>query len=544
MRKYSKRNRKRRKFPCKVKYEGYEPKYFLPDNLNLEELLIEHPPDFQDKYMIDKFKFIIDYIIRKNPDKKGEYEWYYKGYTPVSSQDLKAAFEDYAKYRQHLIKIGVIESDNFAIIGSKCFWNRLSRKYSNVFISTCKIKSPFLIKHSRNTEINELISSIIPNDLDHLTKWLNEGIQFDKKTAYEILYERKRKVNSNDLSIKTLKEIRKINYHQILIDNFDPSKFYPKIDISGWRLHHPLTNLPKIYRPLITYDGKKLIALDIANSQLILMNGLFNPDFFNTNTTDFPLFRIGQFNDNYSILDKIANKQVANKRIKDKFNDSIFLFPPKLLKAIQKEFDYSINFDYSHFDELYSTSFNSISILNNPSYSNLFNSHYTIYWQESSISQYPQDIQTFINLTCEGRFYNEFSELIYEKTGEKITEKDDLKNIFFTVAYTSNRDQFHLKQKKIFESVYPTVSKISKVLKRGDHSRFSILMQRIESVLILRHCAREFAESFPEIPLFSVHDSLIVPEGFEDIASSIIQINTLKLTGFRPTVRKENWFIE
>lgn len=99
----------------------------------------------------------------------------------------------------------------------------------------------------------------------HLWKWFNSD---------------KFKLNSNT-ALKELKSLglskRKFNVNQNSISKFiNNQKWFTMNNKSDKRLHNNLTNMKSEIRKHLTYDGEKLINIDISNSQLYMLLHLLN----------------------------------------------------------------------------------------------------------------------------------------------------------------------------------------------------------------------------------------------------------------------------
>jgi len=63
------------------------------------------------------------------------------------------------------------------------------------------------------------------------------------------------------------------------------------------------------------------------------------------------------------------------------------------------------------------------------------------------------------------------------------------------------------------------------------NSKFSYLLQRAESYLLLNVVARQFHDKYPTAPLFSIHDALLTHEEYLPDLQRLIQENYRRLTG-------------
>ncbi|MFN5850155.1 MAG: hypothetical protein ACK43K_16825, partial [Chitinophagales bacterium] len=88
------------------------------------------------------------------------------------------------------------------------------------------------------------------------------------------------------------------------------------IDNNAGRLYTVLTQIKKELRQFIRYNGKKLVAVDIKNSQPYLSSVLFSEEHYNLNNCEKaiqyynPLYKIEENYSNFkNILDKARKKE-------------------------------------------------------------------------------------------------------------------------------------------------------------------------------------------------------------------------------------------
>jgi len=68
-----------------------------------------------------------------------------------------------------------------------------------------------------------------------------------------------------------------------------------------------------------------------------------------------------------------------------------------------------------------------------------------------------------------------------------------------------------------------------------------ILLQQIESHLVLQVITKRIARERPTMPLFTIHDSIVTTEGNENYVQEIIIQEMKKAVGFGPGLRIERW---
>ena len=164
---------------------------YLPENLDLEELLKNNPPDFS--YDIDWFKYFIDFIYyMQSKHKDIEME-----YVPFYSTLMQRRQRQYNKYIRYLL-------ENKIFVGRGYYWEdnilkgnghykvgqeSKSYKFTYEYNTPCRltyIENPKVIKRilrhidlSEDEQFNEELIDYSIENLVYLSKWFNEGLEID-----------------------------------------------------------------------------------------------------------------------------------------------------------------------------------------------------------------------------------------------------------------------------------------------------------------------------------------------------------------------------
>jgi hypothetical protein len=234
-------------------------------------------------------------------------------------------------------------------------------------------------------------------------------------------------------------------------------------------LHTILTSLPKDLRSYIKYNKEVLVSLDISNSQPFIISTILN--------------QIIKSSLDFNLMNSFINKF------------------------------YKIN-----------------------SFYNLYISTMSDHSKEALI-----EINSFINNVINGTFYELYSNVLFK---EKLLFLDIDKQCVFLESSVNNDGKynshrfFKSKRKaskyiilktlfssvnchhsfiKVFQKEYPNVFKfIQKVKKGKEKNFFPILLQNIEADCILDYCTKNIAKKHPEMPLFTIHDSIITTLRYKD----------------------------
>ena len=62
----------------------------------------------------------------------------------------------------------------------------------------------------------------------------------------------------------------------------------------------------------------------------------------------------------------------------------------------------------------------------------------------------------------------------------------------------------------MFNQLFPHVNSIFRMLKKEYHSSLAIMLQRIESCIVLEVICKMISKDFPDLPIFTIHDSIVI----------------------------------
>ena len=257
------------------------------------------------------------------------------------------------------------------------------------------------------------------------------------------------------------------------IDKFSKQEFYYSVDDNVGRFHSNLTNIKKELRNFITYDGQKLVNIDIKNSQPLLSTILFDDNFYQKNSENINLFIIPS---SFSLLSNSSHS----------YSSTIII----LVKALEK--------------------------IDN------------------------QKIIEYVHMVNTGDFYKKISEKLYP---EATFEKQKIKEMIFTVFFS--RNSFirlpEAKSKIDFKNNFPEIYEIFRLLKVKNHRALAHILQRIESELIIQKVCKRISIEKPNLPIFTIHDSVTTIVGNEKYVSLIIEEEAKRLTGLNVKLGLEYW---
>lgn len=262
------------------------------------------------------------------------------------------------------------------------------------------------------------------------------------------------------------------------LENWNTNK-YISIDDSGGRLYSPITGLPSLFRNFLTYKGEELVGFDIKNSQPLHFLTMLKKEFWKSYTPGLTLNRLDQV----------------------------------LWKYLQEERDYST----------------------------------TIMFQESSETQYSKGLynNTFKKLVQNGKLYEficfKFFNKHLTKGGiDQFNTRAKTKDGFMHMMY-HNPKELYSKAKAVFadfENLFPVEASVMKLMKKRKHRDFPVILQKIEAQMLLHRVAKKVYDVNPDIPLFTIHDSILTTKKYASILKSILDKEYQILLGFIPKFEK------
>lgn len=468
---------------------------FIPSNLDLETLVKDYPPP--PHHYKAKFKFDIDclkYIISTIISIKAQYKDYHdEEFVPVNAQELQKRVRDYNYYINYLLEHGVIEVKNNGqyFPGERSRYYKLADQYMDKEVELVEVTNASLTS-IRKKEAEE--KQILNDEYGYLTKWFNDKLQIDYNGAFAELMHLLYGVHGDNIHKKVKGKSspwEKYQYRLTSLKMFQNGMFRISVDGKVRRFHSNLTNLKSELRQYITYDGKQLCGVDVKNCQPFISTVFFNPAFYLPVEGEFNLYSIS----------------------------------PTIYNSIHKHIPFIL------------------SILSTHSKSPL------IMLVNEDEAECKNDIELYCTLVDKGRFYKHFSEKYFAKTGIKLDvaipeEKRKLKDGLFASFFSDNRfmGQPEAEMKRFFAQQFPNVYKVFTLIKKGGHKAYlPVILQLIESEVVVRRAAKRIARNHPELPLFTIHDSIVTLEGHAQMVTSILKQEFESTLGLRPNLNPEPW---
>lgn len=269
----------------------------------------------------------------------------------------------------------------------------------------------------------------------------------------------------------------KFSANLVSIDKIYRENFFFNVDEKVGRLHTNLTNLNSELRNFLSYEGQSLVSIDLKNSQPFLLSALLSESFWQ---------------------EKSSNEgHISFLSFSSLLSSSKTSLPPLMLAKIKKLTD-------------------------------------------------NQDLKRFKKLVSNGLIYEYISEQLKQKIivgFEDELPRKKIKEIVFTMLFTDNRfiGQKEAQSKRVFRELFPSVYELIKILQRNNKKRLPLLLQSIESQLILNVIAKRIQQERPNLPIFTIHDSIVTVKGNENYVAKVIIDEATKCIGSKPSLSIEHW---
>ena len=115
------------------------------------------------------------------------------------------------------------------------------------------------------------------------------------------------------------------------------------------------------------------------------------------------------------------------------------------------------------------------------------------------------------------------------------------KKIIFSSIFSPNKAIGYNQEMKIFKETFPDVYEIYRSIKQNEHRTLACLLQNLEAKLVLHTACKIISEERPEIPLYTLHDSIITTKGNEEFVYQVLYDVLLNAIGIPPTLKYEKW---
>lgn len=459
---------------------------FIPNNLELDKLLRLIPPTF--KYDKDDFLYLIDlmYKLASKQINDESFSFFIRPHSTLMQRRVR----NYRKCLDYLVENKILIEDPQYIVNKKSRGFMFTNQYCTELKQT-KITNQKLIKKILKfykTETNQPILNNDGLDIFYLLKWFENGklkIDYPKAKAYlKSLYYQENKSIAEEEQYK--KGSKSTDY------NFEQSQNIKAIMRYNSRL-----------RPLILFN-----------------NSTFNP------TVDKTAGRL------HSVLTQLKSdlRQFITYNGEPLVAIDIVNSQPYLASVLLNEEKFKEN-KITKLIQLY-----------NPKYISNNNTSTSFPIMLAKLIQRIEtknDTLKYIESVANGQFYEEFAK---QMDNDNLNRKD-IKKATFSSIFSPNQLAKQLDGVKLFKEVYPSVFKVFTKVKsgKGTHRTLACILQNFEANLILHIACKKISKLNPDIPLFTLHDSIITTPKYQTLVEHIMNETLSNGVGFPPVLKVERW---
>lgn len=476
---------------------------YLPKQYELKQLqekAMDTVPNFDKKVFYRILYLIQDANFRFN----------YMDYLPaIHSRKFKNISSNYRAYLTFFENQNLIKRNDYYIVGEQSYLYEFTSNYTQTpfYSHIIDVSIPLFNDNDFKESIYNINYDIIIID-KHIMQKLNiflSDLKFDAIGANNLkdelfisrFYNPEFDMNNWDfvkendnwkmVHLPKMKNHNvQYNFEQDIINKLSQKEYYCHMDETGWRVHTPLTILPREYKKFVTFRGKELFSIDLKCSQIFLTLVLFNPDFWNPNSNmvNISTLKMQHLFENPKILKKI-NEAIAN------LGDDYEKFKEECCKGTI----------YEYMQDCYKEELN------------------------LDLSRNEVKIQFYMTMFTSNTFIN--------------TEQAKPKRLFRVIFPTVY---------EVFKAI--KTQRKNEVLKLNDYDphpieKFStllpVMLQRLESYIFIKNIATHIIENYPYVRFYTIHDSINTTENSKSLITSIIESEIRRITGLTPTLKETSW---
>ena len=285
------------------------------------------------------------------------------------------------------------------------------------------------------------------------------------------------------------------------IEKIGGGKTWYKVSAKNYRLNSSVTNLPRLLRPFLLINNEPMVCVDVSSSQPYILSSVIQSRFYYDTSEEYNL---------KTIYPELYKELISNGNI-------------------DISTTYSSSFSFQYYTNHTSTT---------NTYSTTITQSSSFMWCNFFTTTEIESINRYTQSPFSSDFYTHVLNRyhVYNSTPSRVVQKNErekLKSTMMYVLFDDNRNhRYHNNQIQIFQTVYPGVERwINQIHKMIGKKRFSYLLQRAESYLLLAVICKEFNEEFPAAPLLSIHDGVFTTKEYVQKLNTFVLTRLHELTG-------------
>lgn len=175
----------------------------------------------------------------------------------------------------------------------------------------------------------------------------------------------------------------------------------------------------------------------------------------------------------------------------------------------------------------------------------------TIMLLDSSKTLYGRriDADNFCKQVIDGTFY-EYLHVYFKANGidlphDQQEARRKVKELVIRTLYDDGNRAYNRVRSSpfdLFRRKFPQVVQVFDFIKSKNYVELAILLQRIESYTVLDVICKRISSERPDLPIFTIHDSIVTVEGEEGYIQRVMQEELSRIIGHAPKLKIEQWY--
>jgi len=447
-----------------------EMRFRIPENLNINEVIENNKEIFYRRNLKKgKMIFILDALVNSRAKHRSELNEHDKKFAPLSTEILQEVVYDYKNYLDFLLETGILLSDNHFIPGEKCKGFCFNAPYDGQRLKEERVDN-YILKNAKRRALDKRNIELKKSmwGYGYLTKpWDSDKLKID--------------LNYTDSWLADYEE----ENMQAIRDDLKKKKD------------------DRIKRAIETTEDFKQLARNINYQKA---HYSFSGDGHRFYT---PISNLKRELRNFLTYDGQPLGEVDVK------NSQPFL---------------SIKlFDLSFWESSKNSQNLNLKSIDNKYYEDII----TLLKTSESLNHKESDLEKYKYLVENGRFYEYMQEHFEPLFPERFNNRSNVKKEVLRIFYVENKDtdKPFYQPCKLFKYHFPLVYELFRLIKEIQSNYLPIILQRIESFLILDVICKKISVLHPHIPFFTIHDSILTTQGNEAIVEEIMAREIQNWTG-------------
>lgn len=426
-----------------------------------------------------------------------------KGFHRLSSKLLKSICGDQYKIVLDTLKeAGAVEEapDGYqAGVRSRGF--RLSRAMDMSVSVPRELAGGVRTRYQKHLVEQEKANHDSLASLAHLTKWFDSSdLTINVEQAHNFIELAHVKIQAmianSSLPPDAKAEVAgrvalRLSYQIGSVNAFDKGEYRLSSRGRDERLHSVLTSMKRELRSFIQYQGQYLVSLDIRSSQPYLFTMLLRKSFFSSSVTN----RLGW----KSLVYESQAKRTGSRLPMAPTGPGAT--PPARLTA----------------PTLMSTMFPGL---------------------ENLTEKQVVDRARFLKVSWKSGIYGLLADEL-RASGVSVESTEAMKKLvmwlfFEHASYKYGDDRF-----KAFAALYPVEAGVIRGVNRLDAKLLPVILQRLESRIMLHQVTKAMSEKVPGAVLLAVHDCVLTTPDFAPEIEAVMKDELTRITGLAPGIKAE-----